>query len=131
MREVLDRARQRLEEAADAEVLPCHFRRRRRRSSGAALAGFALVRLSQNAADPDGCRHAGAFHQPAELWFDTTTPLRAGGLDPRYHAALPNLLVGVGLLFTFVGLLLALGAAGSIVAEGATQNECTAGCGRC
>ncbi len=35
--------------------------------------------------------------------------------DLRYHAALPNLLVGAGLFFTFLGLSVALSAAGSIV----------------
>src|SRR5690349_5315870 len=36
-------------------------------------------------------------------WFDLDL-LRADGvgIDPRYHAALPNLLVGAGLLFTFL-----------------------------
>ncbi len=45
-------------------------------------------------------------------------------MDARYHAALPNLLVGAGLLFTFVGLAAALGTAGGIVSAGeqATRN---------
>ena len=37
------------------------------------------------------------------------------GLNFRLHAAFPNYLVGVGLLLTFIGLSLALGAAGGIV----------------
>lgn len=41
--------------------------------------------------------------------------LRNCGIQPRLHAAMPNLLVGVGLLLTFLGLSLALSAAGSIV----------------
>lgn len=41
--------------------------------------------------------------------------LRACGINPRLHAAMPNLLVGVGLLLTFFGLSVALSAAGSIV----------------
>jgi hypothetical protein len=42
--------------------------------------------------------------------------LRATGLRPRYHAAMPGLLVGAGLLFTFLGLAIALLAAGDVVA---------------
>jgi chromosome segregation ATPase len=60
---------------------------------------------------------------PPRLWFDTGSLLRSAGLDPRYHAALPNLLVGAGLLFTFLGLAAALASAGGIVAEDATQSE--------
>ena len=49
-------------------------------------------------------------------WFDLGL-LRADPikLDLRYHAALPNLLVGAGLLFTFLGLAAALSAAGQVV----------------
>src|ERR1700722_17493024 len=43
----------------------------------------------------------------AEQWFDLSLCADAG-LSQRYHAALPNLLVGAGLLFTFVGLTVAL-----------------------
>jgi hypothetical protein len=52
-------------------------------------------------------------------WFDVGGLLRAVGVDSRYHAALPNLLVGAGLLFTFLGLAAALGSAGGIVSAGA------------
>ncbi len=40
---------------------------------------------------------------------------RRVGTDLRYHAALPGLLVGAGLLFTFFGLAIALANAGAIV----------------
>ncbi len=52
-------------------------------------------------------------------WFDVGGLLRSVGVDSRYHAALPNLLVGAGLLFTFLGLAAALGSAGDIVSAGA------------
>ena len=45
------------------------------------------------------------------------------GIDPGYHAALPGLLVGAGLLFTFIGLAVALGSAGGIVADNVTQAQ--------
>ncbi len=57
-------------------------------------------------------------------WFDMGLLRQRGvGIDPRYHAAMPNLLVGAGLLFTFLGLAVALNSAGGIVAEGVTQTE--------
>lgn len=40
--------------------------------------------------------------------------LRECKINPRLHAAMPNLLVGVGLLLTFAGLAIALSAAGGI-----------------
>ena len=42
----------------------------------------------------------------------------AAGLNPRYQAAMPGMLVGAGLLFTFLGLAYALGGAGDVVAGG-------------
>ncbi|MBN9597772.1 MAG: anti-phage defense protein ZorA [Afipia sp.] len=49
-------------------------------------------------------------------WFDASLlRVPAVGVDARYHAALPNLLVGAGLLFTFLGLSAALGTAGGII----------------
>ncbi|WP_316205342.1 anti-phage ZorAB system protein ZorA [Bradyrhizobium sp. SZCCHNS3004] len=55
----------------------------------------------------------------AETWFDVgLLRLPTIGVDARYHAALPNLLVGAGLLFTFLGLAAALGTAGGIVSGG-------------
>lgn len=52
----------------------------------------------------------------AGTWFDVgLLRVPAIGVDARYHAALPNLLVGAGLLFTFLGLSAALGTAGGII----------------
>lgn len=45
------------------------------------------------------------------------------GINPRLHAAFPNYLVGVGLLLTFIGLSLALGAAGGIVGGDKVQRD--------
>lgn len=58
----------------------------------------------------------------AEDWFDLSLCSEAG-VDQRYHAALPNLLVGAGLLFTFFELAVALKMASGIVAEGITQAQ--------
>ena len=57
----------------------------------------------------------------ARQWFDLSGLFRSVGSDPRYHAALPGLLVGAGLLFTFLGLAAALASAGEVVAEGVDQ----------
>jgi len=55
----------------------------------------------------------------AGTWFDTgLLRVPAIKVDARYHAALPNLLVGAGLLFTFLGLAAALGTAGGIISGG-------------
>jgi len=45
------------------------------------------------------------------------------GVNPRLHAAMPNLLVGVGLMLTFLGLALALSAAGGIVGADKAMRE--------
>lgn len=56
-----------------------------------------------------------ATARPAE-WFDLGL-MRGGAIKVNlgYHAAMPNLLVGAGLLFTFLGLSVALSSAGGIV----------------
>ncbi|MFC7333804.1 hypothetical protein [Rhodocista pekingensis] len=52
-----------------------------------------------------------------KTWFDVgLLHSMPGGINLRYHTAMPNLLVGAGLLFTFLGLAAALGSAGGIVA---------------
>lgn len=48
-----------------------------------------------------------ATSQP-RTWFDLSALFRQAGADLRYHAALPGLLVGAGLLVTFIGLAVAL-----------------------
>lgn len=57
-------------------------------------------------------------------WFDLDL-LRGPSIatDLRYHAAMPNLLVGAGLLFTFLGLAVALGSAGEVVTGTAAERN--------
>lgn len=62
--------------------------------------------------------------EPPEIWFNLELfRSRAIGVDLRYHAAMPGLLVGTGLLFTFVGLAVALHGAGDMVGDNVTQAE--------
>jgi uncharacterized phage infection (PIP) family protein YhgE len=50
-----------------------------------------------------------------ENWFDIVSLFRRAGRDLRFHAAFPGILVGSGLLVTFLGLTVALRAAGGVV----------------
>lgn len=55
-------------------------------------------------------------------WFNTNL-FGAAGVDLRYHAAMPNLLVGTGLLATFFGLTVALmSAQGVVTGDSAARN---------
>jgi hypothetical protein len=59
-----------------------------------------------------------------DLWFDLGLfRCKAVDIDLRYHAALPGLLVGAGLLFTFFGLAVGLHGAGDLAADNVTQAE--------
>lgn len=49
--------------------------------------------------------------------------LRYCRINPRLHAAMPNLLVGIGLLLTFAGLAIALSSAGSIADQSVSAAE--------
>ncbi len=49
--------------------------------------------------------------------------LRHCRINPRFHANMPNLLVGVGLLLTFAGLAIALSAAGSIADQSVSSAD--------
>ncbi len=61
---------------------------------------------------------------PAEHWFDASL-LQDTGINLRYHAALPGMLVGAGLFFTFLGLTFALQKASAVVADNVTQTDRT------
>jgi hypothetical protein len=55
---------------------------------------------------PDRDRVLGATRRPADHFNDGI--LAGAGLNLRFHMAVPNYLVGLGLLFTFLGLVAAL-----------------------
>lgn len=60
---------------------------------------------------------------PAGEFFEPMVLLRAAGLNPRYHTALPGFLVGAGLCFTFLGLTLTMMSASDVVAAGVSQAQ--------
>lgn len=66
--------------------------------------------------DADRFRPVRSTQRPDDV-FDLEL-MRAAGLRSRYHAAMPSMLVGAGLLFTFFGLAVALAVAGDVVTVG-------------
>ena len=123
MRRALDPISGRLEEVEDARAFADRYEAFSEECSGTALLGPRWREYRDSLVLPvlPG-RPVRATARP-EAWFDAGDLLRAAGADLRYHAALPNLLVGAGLLFTFVGLAAALGSAGGVVAEGVSQQD--------
>ena len=76
----------------------------------------ALARLCRLARRAEGSRQAPAIDSGSRpLVQPGLLGSKEIGLNTRYHAALPNLLVGAGLLFTFFGLAVALSSASGIV----------------
>lgn len=117
----LRRARERIEEAQDPLGFAAIYERVSAELATAPLLGPRWREYRETLLVPTQPNAPVRATNRAELWFDSTALLRTAGVDVRYHAALPNLLVGAGLLFTFFGLMVALGEAGGIVAPGADQ----------
>lgn len=116
-------ARRRIEEAPDALGFATIYERVSAELAAAPLIGPRWREYRDSLLVPTEENRPVRSTGRADLWFDSGALFRAAGTDLRYHAALPNLLVGAGLLFTFIGLAAALGTAGGIVAGGATQAE--------
>lgn len=116
----LNQARIRLSQETDALQFAAHFE-----SVSSDLLAFPYVgprwRQYRETLVIPGTPH-GPIHATthAEQWFDLSLCADAG-LGQRYHSILPNLLVGSGLLFTFLGLTVALNIAGDVVADGIQQ----------
>ena len=115
-RAALDNAKLRVEEAPDAVAFASNFEAIRSDLGSMPVIGERWR---------DYCNSLIVIDRPIPMvgttsrvasWFDLGL-VRSGTikLDLRYHAALPNLLVGAGLLFTFLGLAVALSAAGGVV----------------
>lgn len=118
VRRALDGARLRIEAEPDASAFAGRYEATSAALTSDPLVGAARHDFSNSLVLP--AQAGGLVHSTVrpDAWFDDGL-LRRAGLDLRYHAALPNLLVGAGLLFTFLGLAVALNSAGSIVTAGA------------
>lgn len=110
-------ARTKLEAAGEAEALPAHFEALDRELRQSRVLGPAWKRFSASLLLPSEPSQPIRQTVPAEKFFDASL-LRRTGLSVRFHAALPNILVGGGLFLTFVGLILALQAAAGAVGSG-------------
>lgn len=95
---------------------------------GVALAGQDLLRkpwaaYSATIVFPRHTGHdvARSADEPSR-WFNANL-FNAAGVDLRYHAAMPNLLVGAGLLATFFGLTVALMSAQGVVTGDASERN--------
>ena len=87
------------------------------------LLGGAWRGFSHTLIIPSGTNRPIFATADAAGWFDLGSIYRRAGSDLRYHAALPGLLVGAGLLFTFLGLAVGLASASLVVASGDAQTR--------
>ena len=108
-------------EAADPVAFASIYERTSLRWSKDAVLGESWTGFSQTLVIPAEPRRPLIATSDPHEWFELSGLFRCVGADLRYHAALPGLLVGAGLLMTFLGLAAALSAAGDLVASGADQ----------
>ncbi|MEK0081713.1 anti-phage ZorAB system protein ZorA [Benzoatithermus flavus] len=122
LKSALDRERQRIEASGDAAGFAAAFEELRDELGRDELLGLAWRDYAETLLLPrEPGRIVHSTVRPS-TWFNLDLCRRAD-IDLRYHAALPNLLVGAGLLFTFLGLAVALDSAGGLVAAGADQRN--------
>ncbi|MDW8371989.1 MAG: hypothetical protein RMK81_17050, partial [Geminicoccaceae bacterium] len=114
IRAALARASERLSVEPEQTVVAERFEALRRDLAEEVVIGPAWRAFAEAVVVPtEAGRAVRATIAPDQL-FDLGLYRRIGA-DLRYHAALPGLLVGTGLLFTFFGLAIALANAGAIV----------------
>ena len=118
----LRRARSVIGSAADAQAFAADFERLSQQlGAEPPLAGPWLAYRDTLIVPDEGSRRIVRATVPPDTLFNLGL-LRAIGIKPRYHAAMPGMLVGAGLLFTFLGLAVALAVAGGVV-TGGTPSE--------
>jgi hypothetical protein len=117
----LVRATQRLKISSDPVAFATEYESVSAEFSADRLIGGSWTGFSQSLIVPSSLGRPVTATVDARQWFDLSGLFRSVGSDPRYHAALPGLLVGAGLLFTFLGLAAALTSAREVVAEGVDQ----------
>ena len=119
---ILDRARRRIEDAPDALAFARDYEAIVVDLKDDAILGPRWHEYDDTLVLPQGPgRPIRSTSRPSQ-WFDTSL-LRSLNVDLRYHAALPNLLVGAGLLFTFLGLSAALSIAGGVVSGASSERN--------
>jgi uncharacterized phage infection (PIP) family protein YhgE len=119
---VLASARERLARSADAEAFSSDFEGARSDLDRLPVIGPRWAEFRETLLVPREAGRPVRSTRSPEDWFSLGMLRdRSIGIDLRYQNAMPGLLVGAGLLFTFLGLAVALAAAGGIVAEGASQ----------
>ncbi len=111
-----------LNETPDAFSFALTFERVAQALSGIPLLGPQWRAFSATLVLPNSPGRLVRATSRADDWFDVEELVREAGVQTRYHAALPSMLVGAGLLFTFLGLAVALSAAGD-VASANSQNR--------
>lgn len=120
----LDRVTRRLEEAPDAKSFVAQYQTISTDLAADPILGRRWREVDDSLVLP---RIPGRLiHSTSRLdaWFNLSLlRVREINVDARYHAALPNLLVGAGLLFTFFGLAAALTSAGGITAGSALDRN--------
>lgn len=110
----LDRAAARLTTARDASAFATQFEAVSADLTGEDVLGERWRKFEPSLVRVKAPRPHVRSTSRCEQWFNLGL-LPANGVDLRYHAALPNLLVGAGLLFTFLGLAAALTSAGGVM----------------
>ena len=116
-------ARKEVEGAGGERDVPAKFEALTQRLSATGIIGSAWRRFSATLLLPPQPGRPIQQTQPPERFFNHGL-LRAANLNARLQAAMPNLLVGGGLLLTFIGLMIALQAAGgSVGAEDVAQSR--------
>ena len=119
---ILDRARRRIEDAPDEVAFARDYETIAKDLKDDPVLGPRWHEYDDTLVLPrESGRLIRSTTRPAQ-WFDMSM-LRNLGVDLRYHAALPNLLVGAGLLFTFLGLSVALSIAGGVVSGAASERN--------
>lgn len=119
----LDEARRELEQTGGRLALPDLFETLDERLSSLKVVGQAWQSFSATLLLP--LLPGQPIRQTIRIEkFFNQALLRRSGIDPRLHGAMPNLLVGGGLFFTFIGLILALHAAsGSVVSNNIEESR--------
>jgi hypothetical protein len=118
----LDGARVRAERAGDRRAFPQAFDALDQDLKGAPIVGAPWRRFESTLLVPAEPSQPVQQTVAAERFFDSGL-LRGAGLNTRFHAALPNVLVGGGLLLTFIGLIIALSSAANIGSDRIEESQ--------